>query len=119
MDPQAPKQVSVSRDALRADLAEMELRLRIYFDEQLKHKADAAEVIEHSLTLSRFAKGEFTQAQVLTMEDIVETVLTERTTRGWTTRERWFGVLTVIIAVVSFILALSAASHGSLPIATG
>ena len=37
--------VSVSRDALRADLAEMEMRLRVYFDGRLNSKADSAMVL--------------------------------------------------------------------------
>jgi hypothetical protein len=110
-----PRTVTVSRDALRADLAEMELRLRLYFDEQLKHKADTATVIEHSLALDRFAKGDFTTAQTLAIEEIIDQSFSERVARGWTTRERWFGVLTVLVVVLSFLLALHASGSPAIP----
>ncbi len=107
-----PKAITVSRDALRADLAEMELRLRVYFDEQLKHKADISVVVEHGILLERLGKGEFNNAQHNAIEAIIAGTLTERTDRGWTTRERWFGILTIIVALGSFLLAILVATHG-------
>ncbi len=112
MDNESGKPITVSRADLRADLAEMELRLRIYFDDQLKHKADIAQVIEHGLLLDRLGRGEFTAAQTNSIEAIIAGTLTERTDRGWTTRERWFGILTIFVALGSFLLAILVATHG-------
>ncbi len=107
-----PRTVTVSRDALRADLAEMELRLRVYFDDQLRHKADMSVVAEHALALDRLGRGEFTKAQTQAIEGIIALTFTEKTDRGWTTRERYFGVLTIFVALGSFLLAILAATHG-------
>lgn len=106
-----PRTVTVSRDALRADLAEMELRLRVYFDEKLREKASAALVAEHALTLDKFARGEFTKAQTSAIEEIVGNTLTDKTDRGWTARERWFGVLTILVAMGAFLITLITATH--------
>ncbi len=107
-----PRAITVSRDALRADLAEMELRLRLYFDDQLRNKASAATVAEHALALEKFARGEFTEAQKNAIETVVENTLTIKTDRGWTSRERWFGIITILVALGSFLLAILAATHG-------
>jgi hypothetical protein len=40
-----PERISVSREALRAELAELELRLIKYLDEQLHEKANKVEIV--------------------------------------------------------------------------
>lgn len=106
-----PRAITVSRDALRADLAEMELRLRVYFDEQLKHKADIATVVEHGLKIDNWSKGEFTPAMNRAIEELVGEMLTSRTDRGWSMRERWFGMAMIMVTILSFTLALVLAGH--------
>lgn len=110
-DVDEPKALTVSREALRADLAEMELRLRIYFDEQLKHKADQAVVAEHSLQLDRLSRGEWTPAQKLAIEEIVDGSMSERSDRGWTTKERLFGVAAILISVLTLIVTVAVATN--------
>ncbi len=109
---ESAKPITISRADLRADLAEMELRLRIYFDDQLKKKADTGIVAEHAIALEKLGKGEFNAAQTNAIEVILTGTLTERTDRGWTTRERWFGILTIFVALGSFLLAILVATHG-------
>lgn len=106
MSDEAPNRITVSRDALRADLAEMELRLRVYFDDQLRHKADLATVVLHAQALDALGRGEFTDAQTRSITEIAEHVLEENTGRTWTKRERWIGVVALVLTVLS--LALSA-----------
>jgi hypothetical protein len=96
-----PNRITVSRDALRADLAEMELRLRVYFDEQLRHKADAATVATNTLLLGQFSRGEFTPAQVASIQTIAEKAMDERTGRSWTARERATGIAALLVMVLS------------------
>lgn len=78
--------ITVSRDALRADLAEMELRLRGYFDVQLSNKADVA-------ALQNENQRRWTEA-------IVHEVLEEHERRGWTRRERALALLNICMTVV-------------------
>ena len=94
--------ISVSRDALRADLAEMELRLRLYFDEQLRGKADTVELLRLSALMNQMDSGNFSPALKRSLEDVIEGAITAKTDRGWTKRERLFGVLAVIVMLVSF-----------------
>jgi hypothetical protein len=100
------KPITVSRSDLRADLAEMELRLRIYFDDQLKNKADRADVLENTGILRAINRGEFSPAHERAVEEIVVTTLAEKSDKGWTARERIFMVVGILVAVIS--LALSA-----------
>lgn len=101
-----PARLTVSREALRADLAEMELRLRIYFDEQLKHKADAAPVAELALKLDALDRGDFTQVHRRALTEFVESVTQRRIDRGWTARERIFGAVAILVAVLSLVFSV-------------
>jgi len=47
-----PEKISVSRDALRADLAEMELRLRTWIGTELHGKASQASLMKVEVTLA-------------------------------------------------------------------
>lgn len=107
--------ISVSRDALRAELAEMELRLRIFLGEQLAHKADASQVRENTSSLRAINRGEFSPAHKLAIEAIISQQATAKTDLGWTTRERFIGVVALFIAVLGLALStyvgLAAASN--------
>lgn len=102
----------MSRDALRADLAEMELRLRLYFDEQLKHKADRAEVAEMKLTLDGLDRGDFTPVHERALTDFVEKVIDQQLDRSWSRRERAMAVTSAFIAVITFLVSTGLALHG-------
>ncbi len=119
MADETPSRISVSRDTLRAELAEMELRLRIYFDSQAATKADKAELASLTLrvldleTLQRARdRGELTIAQQRLIDDRIENATTARISQGWTGRERWAGMVSVFIAAVMFILSILIAVHG-------
>lgn len=111
--------ISISEERLRAALAEMELRLRIWLDEQLKHKADTATLLEvvrrvGDLEVNRQARdrGELTQAQVLFIDDRIDERAATRTSQGWSSRERWMAVASVLIAAAMFVLSIVIAFHG-------
>jgi len=105
--------ITVSRDALRADLAEMELRLRVYFDEQLKHKADASTVAANSQQLQDLRRGDFSPAFRRTIEEIAIDAMNERTDAGWTSRQRLIAVVAICVAVLSLLTTLYAVTHAS------
>lgn len=112
-----PTRITVSRDALRADLAEMELRLRLYFDERLSTKADAVTQVRLESQMADLRRGEFTDAFRRSVVSIVEDAQEELTDRGWTRRERMIGVIAMVLAVVSFAFTVyvSTSSASSLP----
>lgn len=116
---EVPRRISVSEDTLARHLAEMELRLRIYFDEQLRHKADSHDLLELArriviLEQARVARdrGDFTDAQLLTLDQRVKYLATANSTEEWTSRGRAIAVLSVSIAVMMFILSAFLAIHG-------
>lgn len=113
------QRISVSRDALRAELAEMELRLRIFMSEQLAHKADASQVRENTSALRAITRGEFSPAHRLAIEAIISEQSAAKTDEGWTARERVIGVVALFIAVLGLALStyvgLAAASNKATP----
>lgn len=106
MGEQEAARISVSRDALRADLAEMELRLRVYFDDQLRHKQDSAPFIELALKVDALDRGDFSEVHRRALTEFIESTQRVRQDRGWTARERIIGVVAIIVAVVSLGLSL-------------
>lgn len=106
------ERISVSRDALRADLAEMELRLRLYFDERLNHKTDTGVFSEYALRLDKLDRGEFTEVHRRALAAFVADQLASRSERGWTRKERWLGVLSVAGTIAMLILSIALATHG-------
>jgi hypothetical protein len=107
-----PSRITVSRDALRADLAEMELRLRLYFDERLNHKADSGALAEYALRLDKLDRGEFTDVHRRALEEFVDDHLRDRADRGWSRRERWFGVISIAGTIAMLLLSIVLAAHG-------
>lgn len=110
----AEERISISRDALRAELAELELRLI----EKLASKVDVdmlrkrVEVLEEKAV--RRDGPEFRQVKdqlqkALTphdVDDAIASTLQKQEARGWTARERWFGVTLFAISVASFVIQL-------------
>jgi len=114
MEESGTSRITVSRDALRADLAEMELRLRVYFDEQLKHKADAGHVAEMALKLDSLDRGDFSPVHERALQEFVEGVIDKQLDRSWSRRERGMAVMSAFIAVVTFLISTGLALHGGL-----
>lgn len=107
------KRVTVSRDALRADLAEMELRLRVYFDDQLKHKADSATVSELALKMDKLDRGEWTEVHRRALEELIKGQERRESDKSWTSRERTFGVAVVIMTLISLVASLWFSTHSA------
>lgn len=107
-----PTRITVSRDALRADLAEMELRLRFYFDEQLKHKADSAPVIELMRKVDALDRGDFTDVHRRALAEFIEEHTIVQQGATWTRRERLIAVLSVCATITSLMLSVGLALHG-------
>lgn len=106
------QRVSVSRDTLRAELAEMELRLRAFLDDQLRHKADQAMVVELALKVDAQSRGDFTEAQKRALDERIESYIDGQADRDWTHRDRLMTVLSILTAVGMLVLSLAAALHG-------
>lgn len=138
----ASNRISVSRDALRAELAEMELRLRSWLTEQLSGKADmemviklerdfdllqktallqegplTKEVANHEAAINKLNDGIFTKSQKLAISEIVKDTLKVETDQTWTSKERRFALFGVLISVgsllASIILTISVVTHGT------
>jgi len=124
-DPAEAKIVSVSRDALRADLGALELRLREYLDGKLVQKASVAEVfllhekVEaiEAIVRSLQEAGRLAAERVTVAADTLATETERRrmqladalssTDRSFTRRER-IGtfVVTVVVALATFYFTL-------------
>lgn len=125
MSTNGPDRISISRDALRADLAELELRIREFVTGALALKADSATVIQlikdfgelrsrvvlkdgplmeefqaHTQSLRKLGEGEFSAPQKRAIKEIMEGELQEHTDIGWTNRQRVMAVSTLFITVV-------------------
>ena len=127
-----PSRITVSREALRAELAEMELRLRIWIASELEEKASAAElaalkgdfhekvawaeglmplrdklISEHIEVMAWHRSalgGKFTEAQQASMRITAREVLADREQDGWTRRERFFAAIAIMAtAAVSLV----------------
>lgn len=109
------QRISVSHSLLRAELAEMELRLRIYFDEQLKHKADAAPFLVLSAKVEALDRGDFTPVHRRALIELIEQQGAVATDKQWTSRERIFGAIAVLVAVVSFAFTVYVATAAASP----
>lgn len=120
--------ISISHATLRAELAELELRLATRITEGLSQKADVSHVTSLELRLatlerdavrqddplrrrmSELARGELPVAVRSATNDLIEAALVAHTDKGWTARERAFGVIAIIVAVLSLALATYVAS---------
>ena len=113
------QRISVSRDALRADLAELELRLRVFIETELYKKADRADMVE---ALSRIKdleelrrardRGELTPALQREVRALARAESDNETSREWTGRERFLAVVSVMTAGAMALLSILLAIHG-------
>lgn len=131
-----PERLSISRDALRADLAEMELRLRTWIGTQLEQKADAEDVVRiqaqvtelaakvvyregplmndirtYEENMRSFSRGDFTEAQKRAFNQIIDANLKEHTDTGWTQRQRYIAVVALLVSMVAVISSIYLAVH--------
>lgn len=111
--------ITVSRDALRADLAELELRMQAFIALQLTHKADEADLarLAHDLSVVKARqaandRGEWSDANVRLVRATCSDLLDQRTDRAWTRRDQAFAVLSATTAVAMLILSVVLALHG-------
>ncbi len=110
--------ISVSESTLRAALAEMELRLRVYFDEQLKHKAEQSDYVILASAVNALDRGDFTPVHNRALADFIDNHLSQQADRGWTARERRLGVVAILLTVLAiassiFFGARAASAHAS------
>jgi len=105
--------ITVSRDALRADLAEMELRLMNAIRTELANKASVADVILLQAQAAAFARGEFTVAQLRSIDARVEEVAADKGDRAWSRWSQLTAILGTSVVTASILLA-AALAHGGL-----
>ena len=88
MAEETPRTISVSRDALRADLAELELRLRSYFETALAQKANAHTVEELTKRVDLHEAGIFPPAWELKIGNQIESKMLAHITSITPERDR-------------------------------
>lgn len=118
MTPDEPARITISRDALRADLAEMELRLRTWIGSQLEQKANVADLERlvarmdaHEDNIRVFARGDFTDAQKRAFNSLIDENLKEHTDTGWTMRQRYLAVAALLVSIVAVVSSIYLAVH--------
>jgi hypothetical protein len=96
-----PKVVTISREALRADLAELELRLRLWIGSELASKADVVAVEKMEEQWRNAEQGLFTPAQTSVMKEIATSVINARVGEGWSRRERAIALIGICLAALA------------------
>lgn len=127
-EPAPHGRVSISREVLRAELAEMELRLRIWISAELEEKASAVELAELKGEFAAKAAwadglmplrdnyikqleqvvawrdsaqaGRFTEAQQAAIAMTAKNVLQQHENAGWTKRERMFAFVAITCTLI-------------------
>lgn len=107
-----PSRITVSRDALRADLAEMELRLRLYFDDQLRYKADRGAFLDVALKLDQLDRGDWTPVHKRALVELIEEQTAMRGDREWTRLQRVGSLLGILTGTAAFVLSTVLAFRG-------
>lgn len=95
-----PMRLSISEETLRLQLAELELRLRIFFAEQLEKKANAVDVAANTARLDALERGDFTPAFQRSLHEEVVKEAMESSGTVWTKRERMVMVIGLIVTVI-------------------
>ncbi len=114
-----PGRISVSRDHLRADLAEMELRLRSYIEALMATKADAAAVdrlmtriVSLEATRTLRDAGELSPAQTRVIDEQIRVSMDGREEKSWATKEKVMTVLSICTTAAMLLLSVVLALHG-------
>lgn len=95
-----PKRLSISEETLRLQLAELELRLRIFFAEQLERKANVVDMTANMTRLDALERGDFTPAFQRSLHAQVVQEATNSSGTVWTKRERLIMVVGLIVTVI-------------------
>ena len=102
--------ISVSRDALRADLLDLELRLTKSISESLESKADAKVVDQLIVTTSNLIdwsvatkQGEMTDAQRASVQAEAKKVIQSGESEQWTRTERRLVKLGGLVGVLGLL----------------
>lgn len=93
--------ISLSEARLEAALAAMELRLRVYFDEQLKNKAAATDLLVLKAQVDALDRGDFTEVHRRALTEFINEHRAEREGQVWTRNERWFGAIAVFLSALA------------------
>lgn len=95
-----PKRLSISEETLRLQLAELELRLRIFFAEQLERKANASDMAANLTRLDALERGDFTPAFQRSLHAQVVQEAADSSGTMWTKRERMIMVVGAVVTVL-------------------
>lgn len=95
-----PRRLSISEETLRLQLAELELRLRIFFAEQLEKKANAIDVAANSARLDALERGDFTPAFTRAVHEQVVAEAFSSSGTVWTRRERMVMVIGLVVTII-------------------
>jgi hypothetical protein len=111
--------ITVSRDALRADMAELELRLQAFIRRELSAKADAADVIAlrrevEALEVQQRERdqGKLTDAQLRVIDSRITEKFKAQSETAWTWKERTLAVLSACVTIATLALSIVLALHG-------
>ncbi len=136
-DENGPKTITVSREALRAELLALELRLteklvakgefttvegrvtgieKDFRDLQRHALIDGGPVSESVRVLDdrveKLERGEFTDAQVQKILAMIALAFQQRSKQGWSARERGMGVILFAVSLATIALNTILAYHG-------
>lgn len=106
-----PRTITVSRDALRADLLGLELRLKDWMSAELALKANAAVVDKMFSDIGKIKEGEFTHAQRMAMVQIYTEQAAKADKSGWSRRERWMAFVSLGLSLVAVIFSIIYTVH--------
>ena len=110
--------VSVSRDALRADLGDMRDELKDYIKGELDKKADSKTVdqLAQSMTLladshRKLMEGELNRAQRAAVQEQIDETLDARQEKGWSSKERRLATFAGAFGVMGVISSMTYTFH--------
>ncbi len=119
MNDDTPARISVSRDAMRADMAELELRLQSFIRAELAAKADKSDLVALAARLAvlesqREARdqGILTNAQNAAIDARIVAIDAQAADRAWSWKERSLAVLSGLVTVATLVLSLLLARGG-------
>lgn len=110
---EVPKRLTISEETLRLQLAELELRLRIFFSEQLEKKASHEEFVKLREEFDRLNRGDFAPAHKRALINVVDEEMDVSSTHTWTKRERLVMVLGITLTAFMLLLNVYIVSSAS------
>lgn len=110
-----PRRLSISEETLRLQLAELELRLRIFFAEQLEKKASADEVRDGIKRITALESGDLTPAMRRSVIELVSDEGTKSDSASWTRRERFVMVVGLSVTLLMLLLSAYVVYHTASP----